>query len=122
MPPFPFIIFIFLSTPSVGRATASAEQRENYLEISIHALRGEGDSGFIRARQFFKISIHALRGEGDVVRVKADPLEVFISIHALRGEGDFYADFAQQGDEKFLSTPSVGRATFVKSTRRRVGI
>ena len=101
----------------MGRATASAEQRENYLEISIHALRGEGDSGFIRARQFFKISIHALRGEGDVVRVKADPLEVFISIHALRGEGDFYADFAQQGDEKFLSTPSVGRATW--RTKRR---
>ena len=104
------LIYFYPRPPWGGRPEIAALSFY-YLYISIHALRGEGDSGFIRARQFFKISIHALRGEGDVVRVKADPLEVFISIHALRGEGDFYADFAQQGDEKFLSTPSVGRAT-----------
>ena len=46
---FPLILFlsqpIFQSTPSVGRATiALAARREAELEISIHALRGEGDN------------------------------------------------------------------------------
>ena len=37
-------------------------------EISIHALRGEGDDGRKRQRQMTdEISIHALRGEGDCV-------------------------------------------------------
>ena len=36
------------------------------------------------------ISIHALRGEGDGGR-KTPILHKTISIHALRGEGDFYA-------------------------------
>ena len=33
----------FLSTPSAGRATAEHKLSERDLEISIHALRGEGD-------------------------------------------------------------------------------
>ena len=56
---------LFLSTPSVGRATARCPESPGPGSISIHALRGEGDllgSGYRRARQ---ISIHALRGEGD---------------------------------------------------------
>ena len=36
-----------------------------YLEISIHALREEGDDGLSRAVMFQLISIHALREEGD---------------------------------------------------------
>ena len=81
-------------------------------EISIHALRGEGDSG--RTRTFRpsdlfqstpsvgrataltanphraeRISIHALRGEGDF-QGSADKLKDAISIHALRGEGDLF--------------------------------
>ena len=34
--------------------------------ISIHALRGEGDHGFVKLYNKQKISIHALRGEGDI--------------------------------------------------------
>ena len=33
----------FQSTPSVGRATNNNEKNKKYSNISIHALRGEGD-------------------------------------------------------------------------------
>ena len=33
----------FLSTPSVRRATAQKNQKKNRTQISIHALREEGD-------------------------------------------------------------------------------
>ena len=82
------------------------------IAISIHALRGEGDSifadRFLGAAFYFNprppwggrldgqavqfapadISIHALRGEGDFWR-QLPPHKLGISIHALRGEGDF---------------------------------
>ena len=35
---------VFLSTPSVGRATGTEADRLHFIAISIHALRGEGDS------------------------------------------------------------------------------
>ena len=35
---------IFQSTPSVGRATTNSEDSYTDQKISIHALRGEGDS------------------------------------------------------------------------------
>ena len=38
------------------------------------------------------ISIHALRGEGDTLRFEVSQLSNSISIHALRGEGDFVAE------------------------------
>ena len=66
----------------------SATLKFSILRISIHALRGEGDSTFLNIDMMvIEISIHALRGEGD------RPLErlrvsLLISIHALRGEGD----------------------------------
>ena len=80
------------------------------MEISIHALREEGDRSVGHAQPHGAISIHALREEGDEVIVKGhavefqflstpsarrathcEPLPVFgvyISIHALREEGD----------------------------------
>ena len=56
----------FQSTPSVGRATIQKRPSSPLHTISIHALRGEGDD--VQAHWFepAKISIHALRGEGDV--------------------------------------------------------
>ena len=100
----------FLSTPSVGRATRRGRPLGCPHGISIHALRGEGDLGRGNGRVFRPISIHALRGEGDG-----------------RGEsagaagGDFYPRPPWGGRrerprkkrraERFLSTPSVGRAT-----------
>ena len=63
-------------------------------EISIHALREEGD-GPIRVGNLsdIEISIHALREEGDVVTSLFSPPQK-ISIHALREEGDWTASQA----------------------------
>ena len=36
-----------------------------FIMISIHALRGEGDTNALSFAKSFNISIHALRGEGD---------------------------------------------------------
>ena len=79
---------VFLSTPSARRATRVVAGACLSLDISIHALREEGDippSG--GATIVEKISIHALREEGDDVLLGV--LEASgISIHALREEGD----------------------------------
>ena len=107
---------------------------DNKKEISIHALREEGDGAadLIEAVQN-DISIHALREEGDpLLPVYCIGKKYFyprpprggrlllceisarlrsISIHALREEGDcFYARF-RHGSVQFLSTPSARRAT-----------
>ena len=59
--------------------------------ISIHALREEGDAGLLRTgERKGRISIHALREEGDGWSAERSGPEV-ISIHALREEGDFRA-------------------------------
>ena len=79
----------FLSTPSARRATQTGQLRVLGLDISIHALREEGDHARVeQAQAGFIISIHALREEGDVE------------------SGEITAD-----DYKFLSTPSARRAT-----------
>ena len=102
---------IFLSTPSARRATAALCTVRDELEISIHALREEGDRNCERQRrQAVHISIHALREEGDLTSHRSPcatvyfyprpprggrqrhrccpPLHRRISIHALREEGD----------------------------------
>ena len=56
----------FLSTPSARRATAECPIYYWYKEISIHALREEGDPGVLVCKiSSGAISIHALREEGD---------------------------------------------------------
>ena len=79
----------FLSTPSARRATATATSLGYSVEISIHALREEGDG---QQRQGchdpYAISIHALREEGDASEVLLSLRQLGISIHALREEGD----------------------------------
>ena len=57
----------FQSTPSARRATKTVGDRHKALEISIHALREEGDCLSSSSKRFFMISIHALREEGDSV-------------------------------------------------------
>ena len=56
-------------------------------EISIHALREEGDGAVGTAALRRGISIHALREEGDCMASLSYPC-ASISIHALREEGD----------------------------------
>ena len=107
------------------------------LQISIHALREEGDSSCGPALTTHSISIHALREEGDVapvvlveicpisihaLREEGDHLEIIrrqtthhISIHALREEGDFRALALCRKPKEFLSTPSARRATWRSS-------
>ena len=61
---------LFQSTPSVGRATGWDTHGLPVEIISIHALRGEGDTiYYIVANEDF-ISIHALRGEGDCKNIQ----------------------------------------------------
>ena len=101
----------FLSTPSARRATRSAATRRrrcsNFyprpprggrllkngcafvsMNISIHALREEGDRSSTTKAPTGTISIHALREEGDLHSPAAMVLDRTISIHALREEGD----------------------------------
>ncbi len=84
---------------------------DNSTEISIHALRGEGDQVVDLCRVTARISIHALRGEGDLFSQPRYQRNFGISIHALRGEGDLDCLYAKPETIPFQSTPSVGRAT-----------
>ena len=59
-------VLLFQSTPSAWRATKSRLMRPSSFNISIHALRVEGDARQNDSVIFFKISIHALRVEGDL--------------------------------------------------------
>ena len=65
---------------------------------------------------FRDISIHALREEGDVTSPDSR-LQIPISIHALREEGDVAVCIQRGNAARFLSTPSARRAT---QTRRAV--
>ena len=65
----------------------------------------------VRARME-QISIHALREEGDL-RFRQCACEiVVISIHALREEGDLLSCSLNFPVGRFLSTPSARRATY----------
>ena len=63
-PLFWLILLLFLSTPSARRATQGRGRRAS--DISIHALREEGDALQKLKTIVEVISIHALREEGDV--------------------------------------------------------
>ena len=101
----------FLSTPSARRATDCRRLQLPCEEISIHALREEGDSRDVDGQRVIGISIHALREEGDLQMSATNPKSSYfyprpprggrppsvphrqkpkdnISIHALREEGD----------------------------------
>ena len=116
------------------RATDSQYPSFSAFQISIHALREEGDPlVFAVCVHFFFISIHALREEGDPTRLMRYCCSVLflstpsvrratvyeschcdtrrISIHALREEGDRGRAKKLSPGDIFLSTPSVRRAT-----------
>ena len=79
---------IFLSTPSARRATRERGRDGRGYQISIHALREEGDAVLRAELERDVISIHALREEGDGHNGFFDERQRDISIHALREEGD----------------------------------
>ena len=83
--------------------------------ISIHALREEGDCPVrVGDLRDIEISIHALREEGDGrLRYFGHQAEI-ISIHALREEGDDKHALVVKLLKIFLSTPSARRATALR--------
>ena len=90
--------FYFYPRPPRGGRQRLQSMVEDLPEISIHALREEGDRPRIPPRDSSRISIHALREEGDLL------WEHFVN---LMGQ--------------FLSTPSARRATsLAKMAIRRV--
>ena len=102
---------IFLSTPSARRATPQAVRGHGGHQISIHALREEGDDA-IGERQDVKrlISIHALREEGDDAIGERQDVKRLISIHALREEGDpIQFDLHNCKDDFYPRPPRGGR-------------
>ena len=83
----------FLSTPSARRATNMFRGKRERLQISIHALREEGDTG-----------------------TGGEVFTNIISIHALREEGDRRTHAPVCLPRQFLSTPSARRATRTSPT------
>ena len=94
------------------RATGHHAGIEHHVDISIHALREEGDEPNCALSCLISISIHALREEGDVLAEHHRHWRR-ISIHALREEGDAEKYRDTQAIIEFLSTPSARRATNV---------
>ena len=83
-----FMALVFLSTPSVRRATNRAYARRLEKVISIHALREEGDPNqprTVSAREVFLSTPSVRRATKAYCAVDATE---GISIHALREEGD----------------------------------
>ena len=110
------------------------QKQQRIQQISIHALREEGDTRLMRyCCSVLKISIHALREEGDCKPSINQIPALSISIHALREEGDrspvsflqphpYFNPRPPRGGRhkhqsklrwcvKFQSTPSARRAT-----------
>ena len=113
---------LFLSTPSGWRATAAAvAEPAAALDISIHALRVEGDSPSPPSFVTVPISIHALRVEGDTN-----------AKYTIIRKKDFYPRPPGGGRPKnielckkgvlFLSTPSGWRATGDDRRRRNADV
>ena len=90
-------------------------------DISIHALREEGDDRAQLPLYHPQISIHALREEGDIRAAWAFSGGK-ISIHALREEGDGFSQASTCRSKSFLSTPSARRATQVRRDQWRVQV
>ena len=101
----------FQSTPSVGRATSAEFLRRL---CSAHFNPRPPWGGRLKSTLLIftkiNISIHALRGEGDA-HYQAVITKAYISLHALRGEGDCCITPPCSLYSTFQSTPSVGRAT-----------
>ena len=79
---------VFLSTPSVGRATKPLALLRWQAKISIHALRGEGDISAAGTMQRPFYFYPRPPWGGRPLRAQALEQARAISIHALRGEGD----------------------------------
>ena len=82
------LLFIFLSTLSLRRATQDFTFDEVQTDISIHALLAESDFRELLHPSCTAISIHALLAESDNIRGALPEIPCYISIHALLAESD----------------------------------
>ena len=102
---------IFLSTPSARRATIAPSHNGKISDISIHALREEGDAEYgmdgADRHHFYPRPPRGGRHTDASMVFDAD----MISIHALREEGDQPTSCRKAKLSRFLSTPSARRAT-----------
>ena len=110
----------FLSTPSARRATRRQRFPDPVAEISIHALREEGDSRRTSSRSAFGYFYPRPPRGGRPPTVSLDHRLEAISIHALREEGDRRTPFCSQTREHFYPRPPRGGrpARDAKSPRR----
>ena len=102
---------IFLSTPSARRATCQLLFGALHPEISIHALREEGDRG---SQPVFPRPVHFYprppRGGRLKAKIAGRIVEIFLSTpSARRATGG--PVLGQRVGKEFLSTPSARRAT-----------
>ena len=102
----------FLSTPSARRATQRGSRRSSRHEISIHALREEGD-WISQNEDWLQEYFYPRPPRGGRPSNSPDASTIeYISIHALREEGDTKTTLRTNPRSEFLSTPSARRATF----------
>ena len=100
----------FLSTPSARRATLYVFVHHKAVQISIHALREEGDTSRSMLWIIPVISIHALREEGDTMFGRSAATIFNFYPRPPRG-GRRSCSRASTIFFGFLSTPSARRAT-----------
>ena len=101
----------FYPRPPRGGRRREVRIFQRWYQISIHALREEGDGCSISCIAASGISIHALREEGDA-HIYIDPIfpiEPFLSTPSARRATRLQRSMALQ--LRFLSTPSARRAT-----------
>ena len=107
-----YIPTYFNPRPPWGGRRAMLEKAFIVFDISIHALRGEGDG--IRFWQITddKPLFQSTPSVGRAtIAARRNIQRLVISIHALRGEGDRHYGDSLFFQFRFQSTPSVGRAT-----------
>ena len=101
----------FLSTPSARRATFRVDAFiEDLTDFYPRPTRGGRRCGGQQAPQAWQISIHALREEGDIVGASTAKTETHFYPRPPRGGRHLFASIRKLFP-RFLSTPSARRAT-----------
>ena len=99
---------VFLSTPSARRATKSSKMCLTASNFYPRPPRGGRRQCAARSSGRLDISIHALREEGDQPFPAFAGFDVQISIHALREEGDLPTDTVPSALKNFYPRPPRG--------------
>ena len=109
-----FVVAVFLSTPSGWRATLESLEKNRAAKFLSTPSGWRATYQRLEDDYHPDISIHALRVEGDQAGPGQRHIARAISIHALRVEGDPENNVSSGANKKFLSTPSGWRATYNK--------